>query len=769
MTDLRIADAPELTAAEVNDTLKVPTGGYGNYSVTMITIRDWLLNYKMFATQSYVDTQVGVVTTTLNNHASRIDNPHQVTKTQVGLGNVDNTSDVNKPISSATQTALTNLNTSLTSAISVKANSADVYTKSEVYTKVESDNKYHQKLSIDGILAPTAVFDDVKNLDGVNGAPDSIINQPIQNLANRTEFLKSHNNLVGRDSTNAHPSSSILDSSGQTQQQINDAQEIINNVVNKLDGDFVFVEHYYAKGGALRPVSDLYTVGSDVYNSQFTDFSSVQTYYPHVTATTDPLDWAATQKAVNENYSVRFRDVFYYFGTKTLEIPTACSQLLGQGILTRIYSDASIAIKAKTGFRVVGGLYGDFYLLGSSVASSIGFDASAFSYNTFRNMYIRLFNDGWYADGSITPVNKQYSNNTVINVRSNNNLRDGFRLVGSSVANSANTYVGCEAAGNANIGFNETVGYSNQTVGCTFQGNTVFDFYSDGERNIHEYYTEGNPKSSKLGSLSKNNFVSIRSSYPLWNSFINDGQANNVSVRGDISIDHHVFSNPYFEDWSGSSPSNVLANGAVAFSYYSDANTRLGGGLQAVFNANFQGIILQNLDPTIDYAGRWVTVQIEADTSGVTDLSGLRVYTRDGSTNNGATGEFAATSWTQTTAGKYKNFTLDVKFAATLASTPTVLIYLAYSGITTTNTIKIKSIKLILGQKDRVSEYALSRPTRSAVAANFTSATSGLNTAFKYSGKVVFNSTASKAYYATGTSPTSAWKAFDGTADIVPS
>lgn len=34
------------------------------------------------------------------------DNPHSVTQTQVGLGNVDNTSDVNKPISTATQTAL---------------------------------------------------------------------------------------------------------------------------------------------------------------------------------------------------------------------------------------------------------------------------------------------------------------------------------------------------------------------------------------------------------------------------------------------------------------------------------------------------------------------------------------------------------------------------------------------------------------------------------------------------------------------------------------
>lgn len=39
-------------------------------------------------------------------HISNLENPHQVTKTQVGLSEVDNTSDVNKPLSSATETAL---------------------------------------------------------------------------------------------------------------------------------------------------------------------------------------------------------------------------------------------------------------------------------------------------------------------------------------------------------------------------------------------------------------------------------------------------------------------------------------------------------------------------------------------------------------------------------------------------------------------------------------------------------------------------------------
>lgn len=39
-------------------------------------------------------------------HINNTDNPHQVSKDQVGLGNVDNTSDLDKPISTATQTEL---------------------------------------------------------------------------------------------------------------------------------------------------------------------------------------------------------------------------------------------------------------------------------------------------------------------------------------------------------------------------------------------------------------------------------------------------------------------------------------------------------------------------------------------------------------------------------------------------------------------------------------------------------------------------------------
>lgn len=56
--------------------------------------------------QSGIMADIDAVQTNLETHINNKSNPHKVTKNQVGLGNVDNTSDANKPISKATQTAL---------------------------------------------------------------------------------------------------------------------------------------------------------------------------------------------------------------------------------------------------------------------------------------------------------------------------------------------------------------------------------------------------------------------------------------------------------------------------------------------------------------------------------------------------------------------------------------------------------------------------------------------------------------------------------------
>ncbi len=56
--------------------------------------------------QDYIDALETTLNAALGAHTGNTSNPHSVTKAQVGLSNADNTSDVNKPVSTAQQTAI---------------------------------------------------------------------------------------------------------------------------------------------------------------------------------------------------------------------------------------------------------------------------------------------------------------------------------------------------------------------------------------------------------------------------------------------------------------------------------------------------------------------------------------------------------------------------------------------------------------------------------------------------------------------------------------
>lgn len=69
---------------------------------------------------------IKVVQDDLTSHKGNKANPHEVTKAQVGLSNADNTADLDKPISNATQAALDVLDTSLDTHIADKTNPHNV-------------------------------------------------------------------------------------------------------------------------------------------------------------------------------------------------------------------------------------------------------------------------------------------------------------------------------------------------------------------------------------------------------------------------------------------------------------------------------------------------------------------------------------------------------------------------------------------------------------------------------------------------------------------
>ena len=153
-----------------------------------------------------LQTNIDNVATNLTEHEQDTNNPHDVTKTQVGLGNVDNTSDADKPVStaqaeaisdavsthnasetahsnqfsqyrtSANQDAIDNqIKSDITSLQSTKANKAttlagygitDAYTKTEVDAKVSSVYRFRGSVATYADLPATGqVVGDVWNVE----------------------------------------------------------------------------------------------------------------------------------------------------------------------------------------------------------------------------------------------------------------------------------------------------------------------------------------------------------------------------------------------------------------------------------------------------------------------------------------------------------------------------------------------------------------------------------------------------------------------------
>ena len=82
--------------------------------------------------------QITANLSTLTSHTSNTSNPHSVTKAQVGLSNVDNTSDANKPVSTATQTALNAKQDTLVSGTNIKTiNGTSVLGSGDIVTSVQ--------------------------------------------------------------------------------------------------------------------------------------------------------------------------------------------------------------------------------------------------------------------------------------------------------------------------------------------------------------------------------------------------------------------------------------------------------------------------------------------------------------------------------------------------------------------------------------------------------------------------------------------------------
>ena len=94
-----------------------------------------------------LDLNVKEIKSIINNHTSDKNNPHTVTKRQVGLDQVDNTSDLNKPISTLTQQALdyeANLRNEMDEEIMQRINDVHDELTQEITTHIQDKANPHQ-------------------------------------------------------------------------------------------------------------------------------------------------------------------------------------------------------------------------------------------------------------------------------------------------------------------------------------------------------------------------------------------------------------------------------------------------------------------------------------------------------------------------------------------------------------------------------------------------------------------------------------------------
>ena len=105
-----VANAPSDfdTLKEISDWISTHTNSAATMNSQITTNKEGIatLNTNLSSEITRAKKAEGDITTTLSSHKSDKKNPHGVTKAQVGLDLVDNTSDLNKPISNKTQEAL---------------------------------------------------------------------------------------------------------------------------------------------------------------------------------------------------------------------------------------------------------------------------------------------------------------------------------------------------------------------------------------------------------------------------------------------------------------------------------------------------------------------------------------------------------------------------------------------------------------------------------------------------------------------------------------
>ena len=158
------------------------------------------LNAKQDATVSTLPTTSktisGAITEIFNDltsHTSNTSNPHNVTKAQIGLSNVDNTSDANKPISTATQNALNTLTTTVNGKQNTITGAASTVTANNLTASRALISDTNGKIAVSTITSTELGY-----LDGVTSNVQTQLNAKQATITGGASTITSSNLTANR-------------------------------------------------------------------------------------------------------------------------------------------------------------------------------------------------------------------------------------------------------------------------------------------------------------------------------------------------------------------------------------------------------------------------------------------------------------------------------------------------------------------------------------------------------------------------------------------
>lgn len=226
--------------------------------------------------QAGITSDIDAVQTNLETHINNKSNPHEVTKDQVGLSEVDNTSDANKPISTATQNALNSkFNASDGNALKQRVDNIPELVATDITVDSDNDsvNISLDKTSIvDGTLSGTTI-----NINSATASKAGIlvptdkskIDKIITN-GNGTKYLSdngTYKEVSGEGESNIYVFSPTISGNGISEQDYNNFKAAANegkvilvpNTLHnrKIGGQFVPINYYGTSNFVLSYIRPL--------------------------------------------------------------------------------------------------------------------------------------------------------------------------------------------------------------------------------------------------------------------------------------------------------------------------------------------------------------------------------------------------------------------------------------------------------------------------------------------------------------------------------